>query len=51
LITVTLDTFRMMLNDDDYLLWYFGISSWRECHLGNNLGLLLKFGFLLVINI
>jgi hypothetical protein len=28
-----------------------GISSWRECLLGNNLGLLLKFGFLLVINI
>ena len=27
-----------------------GISSWRECHLGNNLGLLLKLGFLLVIN-
>jgi hypothetical protein len=27
-----------------------GISSWRECHSGNNLGLLLKFGSLLVIN-
>jgi hypothetical protein len=22
-----------------------GISSWRECHLGNNLGLLVKFDF------
>jgi hypothetical protein len=26
------------------------ISSRRECHLGNNLGLLLKLGILLVIN-
>jgi hypothetical protein len=40
----------MIINDDDYLYGTFGISSWRECHLGNNLGLLLKFGFLLVIN-
>jgi hypothetical protein len=24
--------------------------SWREYHLGNNLGLLLKLSFLLVIN-
>jgi hypothetical protein len=29
----------------------FDISSWRECHLGNNLCLLIKLGFLLVINI
>jgi hypothetical protein len=27
-----------------------GILSWRECLLGNNLGLLLKLDFLLVIN-
>jgi hypothetical protein len=40
----------MMLNDDDYPCGNLGISSCRECHLGNNLGLLLKYGFLLVIN-
>jgi hypothetical protein len=34
----------MMLNDGDYL---YGISSWMECHLGNNLGLSIKLGFLL----
>jgi hypothetical protein len=50
LIRVTLDTFMMMLNDDDYNYGIFGISSWREWHLGKNLRLLKKLGFLLVIN-
>jgi hypothetical protein len=27
-----------------------GISSWREYYLGNNSGLMLKLGFLPVIN-
>jgi hypothetical protein len=40
----------MMIYDDDYLYGTLGISSWRECHLGNNMGLLLKLGFLPVIN-
>jgi hypothetical protein len=39
----------IMLNDDDcnYEFWYFLLEG---VLLGNNLGLLLKLGFLLVIN-
>jgi hypothetical protein len=33
-----------------FKMMVYGISSWRECHLGNNLRLLLKLGSLLVIN-
>jgi hypothetical protein len=44
LIRVTLDTFIMMVNGDDYNFgfWYFVLEG---VLLGNNLGLLLKLGF------
>jgi hypothetical protein len=49
LIRVTLDTFMMMLNDDEYNceFWYF---LFEGVLLGSNLGLLLKLSSLLVIN-
>jgi hypothetical protein len=42
--------FMMMVNADDYNygFWYFLLQG---VLLGNNLGLLLKLGLLLVINI
>jgi hypothetical protein len=49
LIRVTLDTFMMMVNGDDYNCGfrYFLLEG---VLLANNLGLLLKLGSLLVIN-
>jgi hypothetical protein len=40
----------MMVAGDNYNCGFSSNSSRWECHLGNNLGLLRKLGFLLVIN-
>jgi hypothetical protein len=44
LIRITLNTFMMIVNGDDYNcgFWYFFLEG---VLLGNNLGLLLKLGF------
>jgi hypothetical protein len=50
LIRVTLDTYMIMLNVEDFGYWFMVFPFRGSTIWVNNLGLLLKLGFLLVIN-